>query len=227
MFRHGSQRESDLHTQSFALTCCKMGADALQPCVSHSFQDFARMTLPLRPLLLPLLCTMAWLVWRPGVDQSLDADGVLNNGSVRAAEGLSSCVLAAEPIVPPPSHRPTIVWAPCLGPTGLQKPAIVFNYSRQPLKVSCPCVPDFSFLSMGPPSLSSVHSVSASVFTPVLQMRAFLFFFRNDFRNPPSLSTSLPYQRSVDVFFFPHVGLYVQGAGATSVYVDVSVTSAA
>lgn len=104
MCRHCSQRESDLHTQSFALTCCKMGADALQPCVSHFFQDFARMTLPLRLLLLlPLLCTMARLVWRPGVDQSLDADRVLNNGSVRAAEGLSSCVLAAEP------HRPSAV----------------------------------------------------------------------------------------------------------------------
>lgn len=47
---------------------------------------------------------MARLVWRPGVDQSLDADGVLNNGSMKAAEGLSSCVLATEP--PRPSAVP-------------------------------------------------------------------------------------------------------------------------
>lgn len=51
-------------------------------------------------LLLPVQRTMGRLVWRAGVDQSLDADGVLNNGCMRAAEGLSSCVLAAEPLRP-------------------------------------------------------------------------------------------------------------------------------
>lgn len=177
-------------------------------------------------LLLPVQRTMRRLVWRAGVDQSLDADGVLNNGCMRAAEGLSSCVLAAEPLVPPPSHRPAIVCAPCLGPTGLQKPAIVFNYSRQPLKVSCPCVPDFFPSFPWAPSLSPLHSVSASVFTRVLQMRAFLFFFVMISESRPPLRP-FPLLACTDAFFSCWSLLYVQGAGATSVYVDVSVMSAA
>lgn len=156
---------------------------------------------PPRLLLLPLLCTMARLVWRPGADQSLDADGVLNNGSMRAAEGLSSFILAAEPPRPSTAHRPAIVWAPCLSLTGLQKPAIVFNYSRQPLKVSCPCVPDFPFLSMGPPSLSPVHSVS--VYARLTDEGFPLFFVMISEPPSPSLSASLPSQRSVVVYFFP------------------------
>lgn len=52
-------------------------------------------------------------------------------------------------------------------------------------------------------------------------------FFRNDFRKPPPPLRPFPLLACIDAFFSCWSLLYVQGAGATSVYVDVSVMSAA